>query len=75
MLKRIRKYLPSGHGLQHFKAFGLGVRDGWQQPYDLASSANIEHLAGEDLPRVQNSLDAGANLGQLLRAPRKHQKA
>lgn len=56
-------------------AFYWGFRDGWEQPYELVSSANIEHLTNDryDLMRVQEWLDHGINVGQSLRAGSKSQ--
>lgn len=51
--------------IARLKAYVLGIRDGWEQPYNLSTSANVEHLGGWE---VQNTLDAGINLGQFLRA-------
>jgi len=57
------------------RAFAYGLRDGWEQPYDVGSSQNLDHLyetypgaAEDDLLDVQ---DKGINVGQFLRAGRK----
>lgn len=55
--------------LNKFKAFMLGVSDGFSQPYSLTTSHNIDHLStDETYDRVQNTLDLGINIGQFLRA-------
>lgn len=53
------------------RAFAYGLRDGWQQPYNVDSSRNLDHLyetypgaAEDDLLDVQ---DKGINVGQFLR--------
>lgn len=72
----MRRYLPFALNRRHLKAWAAGVRDGWAQPYDLSSTLNIFHLARNDgeVWWLQESLDAGANLGQLLRSPIHHQR-
>ena len=62
--------------MNRLRAWALGIRDGWQQPLDLSTSANVEHLfgrKGED--GALEAQDRGINLGQLLRAGRKSQAA
>jgi hypothetical protein len=61
------------HSIRHLRAYSLGMRDGWQQPHRLATSLNIEHLPGYDY-LMQDSFDAGINLGQWLRSPLSHQQ-
>lgn len=51
------------------KAFLLGVKDGWNQPYELSSGMTYTEEARND------AYDMGVNLGQLLRAPIKHQRS
>lgn len=53
------------------RAFLYGVRDGWDEPYHLSTSRNMDHLlelGGDD--RVYNTQDRGINVGQLVRAGR-----
>lgn len=50
-------------------AYAYGIRDGFEQPYELGSSMNVEHLKGDQ----QEMLDRGVNLGQFLRAGRNSQ--
>lgn len=80
LLNRLRPYgrvTPYARTTRHLRAWLLGVRDGWQQPHDLGWSTNVDHLFGptdqwgED---PHESLDAGINLGQWLRAPLNHQQ-
>lgn len=54
------------------KAFTMGFQDGWEQPYSLGSSWNVEHLPGEYWVN-QELLDIGINWGQRLRSPLHHQ--
>jgi hypothetical protein len=54
------------------RAFLLGFGDGWQQPYELSSTWNVEHLPG-DYSRNQETLDCGATWGQRIRSPFHHQ--
>ncbi|KQP81594.1 hypothetical protein [Aeromicrobium sp. Leaf291] len=73
MKGRVRRLLPAGLELAHLRAWVLGIRDGWAQPLALHVSWNVDHL----VPRrgdAQESLDAGINLGQRLRAPRRHER-
>lgn len=71
----VRRLIPygrvtlGGYSRAHLTAYALGVRDGWAQPFDLRTSTNVEHLGD-----VQESLDAGINLGQWLRSPLYHQR-
>lgn len=55
------------------KAFVMGFSDGWDQPYSLSSSWNVEHLPGEYWTN-QELLDIGINWGQRLRSPLNHQE-
>ena len=57
------------------RAFLYGLRDGWEQPYVVNSSRNLDHLydtypgsAEDDLLDVE---DRGINVGQFLRAGRR----
>jgi hypothetical protein len=53
--------------LATIRAFFYGIPDGWNQPYYLNTSRNVDHLfSGSD--DVYGALDAGINVGQLLRA-------
>lgn len=61
-------------------AWMLGIRDGWEQPLDLSSSTNVDHLDVDGVTfrycgdvTVYDALDAGINLGQILRAGRRSQ--
>jgi hypothetical protein len=77
ILKRLRPYgsvRPSGLSAAHLRAYVLGFRDGFNQPHDLSSSTNVEHLLGDEGEAVQESLDAGINLGQWVRSPYFHQQ-
>lgn len=56
------------------KAFLLGFKDGWAQPYDLCFTHNVEHLGSNEDFMVQEWLDRGATWGQRLRSPRHHQE-
>lgn len=51
--------------LNRIKAFGYGLQDGWQQPYELSSNRNTDHLGGWQIREVG---DRGINVGQLVRA-------
>lgn len=70
----------------HVLAFAAGLRDGYAQPHDLSTSTNVEWLLRRhratrpiadtvDTWPLQNTLDRGATLGQIIRAPRTHQHA
>lgn len=61
--------------MKHVKAWMLGIRDGWQQPHDLSTSTNVDHLDTARDGLVQESLDSGINLGQWLRAGHRSQAA
>jgi hypothetical protein len=80
MTNRLKPYgriRPARLTRRHLKAYLLGIRDGWDQPHDLSTSTNVEHLEvsdTSDIPGAQESLDAGINLGQWLRSPLNHQK-
>jgi hypothetical protein len=56
--------------MNRLRAWTLGIRDGWNQPIVLSTSTNVDHLGD-----VQESLDRGINLGQLLRAGHRSQAA
>lgn len=60
---------------RYLVAYYWGFRDGWEQPYELAWSKNIEHLTSDrhDLMAVQEALDRGINMGQSLRGGRRSQ--
>ena len=49
------------------KAFWLGVRDGFTQPYEVSSSPNVEYL-DNGVNEVYETLDRGINVGQFIRA-------
>lgn len=61
--------------IARFRAFCYGIRDGWEQPYQVNSSRNLDHLydtypgAAED--DLLDTEDRGINVGQFLRAGRK----
>lgn len=61
--------------LNNLKAFVLGVKDGWNQPFELTSSFNVDHLVDDDDfgDSVYESLDRGINFGQFIRAGRASQ--
>lgn len=66
--------LPNRFSRRHLTAWRLGFRDGWQQPYDLGVSTNVDHLADDnDSDPIYESLDRGINAGQWLRSPLRHQ--
>ena len=52
------------------RAFRLGVLDGWEQPRDLSTSTNVDHLmtVASDEDTMLNWLDRGINVGQLAHA-------
>lgn len=55
--------------LNKVRAFGYGIIDGWQQPSELNSSRNVDHLCSDDTDStIFETLDQGINLGQFLRA-------
>lgn len=60
---------------RYLVAYYWGFRDGWEQPWELVSSANIAYLTDEthDLLTMQEWLDRGANMGQSLRGGRRSQ--
>lgn len=58
------------------RAFFYGLRDGWEQPYDVSSSRNVDHLVDVSKSTGTDAyewLDRGINVGQALRAGRKSQ--
>ena len=63
--------------IRRLRAWAYGVRDGWQQPHDLSSSRNVEHLFAKDGDEdgILSAQDRGINLGQILRAGRRSQAA
>jgi hypothetical protein len=75
MHNRLKPYgglRPRGISRAHVTAYLLGIRDGWRQPYQLDYSTHVEHLSDDFM--VQDTLDAGINLGQWLRSPLNHQR-
>jgi hypothetical protein len=68
---------PSGHMLRDAlnmqRAYLLGIRDGWQQPRALGTSANVDHL-DDGYGNAYEACDRGINLGQWLRSPFNHQQ-
>lgn len=52
-------------------AFLLGVKDGWDSPYDLGSGLTWDDPSQEYL---NERYDRGVNLGQLIRSPLNHQR-
>lgn len=56
------------------QAYRHGVQDGFRQPFNLVWTQNVEHLLDAQ-PEAQDVLDAGANMGQFLRAGRLSQAA
>lgn len=57
--------------LTKIKVWCAGFRDGWTQPYDLASSTNVDVYdditTDEQWLDLQETLDYGINWGQTLR--------
>jgi hypothetical protein len=43
-----------------------GIQEGWNQPYDLSTTRNVEHVP--TFGDAVSILDYGCNLGQYLRA-------
>lgn len=70
----MRKMWPSTLRVNCLKAFVLGVRDGWRQPYEVNSSRNVDHLHHDDNGNVFDNQDRGINLGQVLRSPFNHER-
>jgi len=58
--------------MNNLRAFILGVRDGWNQPHDLSTSYNVDHLH-RDGNNVYEWQDRGINIGQIIRAGRQSQ--
>lgn len=61
--------------IARIRAFCYGLRDGWEQPHEVNSSRNLDHLydtypgaAEDDLLDIE---DRGINVGQFLRAGRR----
>lgn len=80
LLRRLKPYgavTPRRLNRPHLRAWALGVRDGWEQPFSLDSTTNIEHLADLSNPDyflLMDSLDGGCNAGQWLRSPFLHEQ-
>lgn len=74
MKTRLRPYGPVLPLPTQIKAWALGIRDGWAQPYDLSTSTNVDHLRHARKQDPQESQDRGINLGQWLRSPFNHQR-
>jgi len=72
MIRRLKPYGRVWPARRFLKIWLLGIRDGWQQPHDLSTSINIDHLANHT--DAYESLDAGINLGQWLRSPLNHEQ-
>jgi hypothetical protein len=53
------------------RAYLLGIRDGWEQPFSICLSANVEHLDRHPGVDVYDWQDRGVNMGQVLRAGRR----
>ena len=66
--RKIRKMWPMRFTRLDLYAFYLGIKDGWTQPHELCSSRNIEYLEGYDYI-MQDNMDRGINLGQVLLSP------
>jgi len=73
MRRRLKPYGKTLPIRGHFRAWLLGVRDGWAQPFELSTSFNVDHLETGD-GQVCESLDRGINAGQWLRSPFNHQQ-
>lgn len=72
-LRPYGRVIPKRFDRRNLKAWLLGIRDGWEQPRELSTSLNVEHLDdGEGW--VYDSHDAGINLGQWIRSPFHHQQ-
>lgn len=56
------------HNLR-IRPFLLGVRDGWQQPFELSSG-----MTWDDDQGANEFYDCGVNVGQFIRSPRNHQR-
>lgn len=74
-LKPYGSIKPDALRLRYLRAYVLGIRDGWNQPFEVSTSYNVDHLyrAG-DKKDVHNTHDAGINLGQWLRSPFNHEQ-
>ena len=51
----------------NIKAWLYGIADGWNQPYGMSTSRNVDHL-DDGYGTAAEAHDRGANLGQLIRA-------
>lgn len=75
MIRRLRPYGAVTPLRGHVRAWLLGIRDGWNQPRFVSTSANVDHLYRDDVEGdPQESLDRGINLGQWLRSPLNHEQ-
>lgn len=72
-LRPFGRVRPHGWSRAHLTAWWHGIMDGWNQPYELSTSWNVEHLTPVWDGMVQESLDCGINLGQWLRSPLHHE--
>lgn len=66
--------------MNELRAFWVGLRDGWRQPYELSTSSNMSHLVNqavyvygsdewvEQAWILMEAVDKGASIGQFLRA-------
>ena len=55
--------------MHRIRPFLLGLRDGWRQPYELSMG-----ITWDDDQDANEAYDRGANWGQRLRSPRRHQR-